>query len=118
MRKRLYWPALDLMALAVGLVLVFPLVYAVLGAFRSASEFAQYPPRLLRVDSGQIELTGMLDGSLDGFFCHLVEFNPARFIIADAKDVIQMPADGFPFPVRVCCKKHMRSRLGLFSDFA
>ena len=35
------------LALAIGLLLVFPMLYAFFGAFRSASEFAQYPPRLL-----------------------------------------------------------------------
>lgn len=47
MTKRLYSLARDLCAVIVGLILIFPLLYAFLGAFRTQSEFAQYPPRLL-----------------------------------------------------------------------
>ena len=36
--------ALQLAALALGLVIVFPILYGILGAFKSAAEFSAYPP--------------------------------------------------------------------------
>ena len=38
---------LDCFALLIALVLIFPLVYALFGAFRTGAEFAAFPPRLL-----------------------------------------------------------------------
>ena len=41
--------AVTLTSLALGLVLVFPIVYGVLGAFKTSAEFLAVPPRLLPV---------------------------------------------------------------------
>lgn len=46
-RKRLTGCALSLFALFLGLIVIFPLLYGVLGAFRSNAEFAAKPPALL-----------------------------------------------------------------------
>lgn len=41
--------AVTLISLALGLVLVFPIVYGMLGAFKTSAEFLAVPPRLLPV---------------------------------------------------------------------
>ena len=46
-RKRAAGAALSLLALAAGLMVIFPLVYGVFGAFKSEAEFSAYPPTLL-----------------------------------------------------------------------
>ena len=35
-----------------------------------------------------------------------MELNPAGGFIIQTQDMGQMPADGFPFPVRVSCQIH------------
>jgi sn-glycerol 3-phosphate transport system permease protein len=46
LRKGLADAAVAAAALAVGLVIVFPVLYGILGAFKSAAEFSSYPPTL------------------------------------------------------------------------
>lgn len=46
-RKRLSDISVSIVSLLVGLLIVFPVVYGILGAFKSEAEFASYPPTLL-----------------------------------------------------------------------
>ena len=45
----------QLTALCVGLILVFPLIYAVFGAFKTPAEFGAWPPSLLPDSFGNLE---------------------------------------------------------------
>lgn len=45
-KMRMLDALLSLLALGIGLLLVFPVLYALLGAFKSEAEFAAYPPAL------------------------------------------------------------------------
>ena len=47
MRKMAVSVLVNLLSISAGLILLFPLLYALLGAFKSAPEFAAWPPRLL-----------------------------------------------------------------------
>ena len=58
----------------------------------------------------------MLDGRLHGLFGHFVELNPACLGFIHAQHMIQMPADGFPFAVRVCREIDLGSVLGFLPD--
>ncbi|MBR4359186.1 MAG: carbohydrate ABC transporter permease [Clostridia bacterium] len=46
-KKRTVNAVMSLLALAAGLLVIFPLVYGVMGAFKSEAEFSAYPPTLL-----------------------------------------------------------------------
>ena len=45
----------QLTALCAGLILVFPLIYAVFGAFKTPAEFGAWPPSLLPDSFGNLE---------------------------------------------------------------
>ena len=47
MKKLIFAAARNILRLAVGLTLIFPILFALFGAFKDASEFAHFPPRLL-----------------------------------------------------------------------
>ena len=55
MRKVISFAVNRIVSIALGMVLIFPLIYAFLGAFRSAEEFAQYPPHLLPESFANLE---------------------------------------------------------------
>ena len=64
MKKTVSALLIHFLSIAAGIVLIFPLFYALLGAFKTASEFAAYPPRLLpenflNLDNFRRVLTGV-----------------------------------------------------------
>jgi sn-glycerol 3-phosphate transport system permease protein len=46
-RRKLFNVLTPIAAIAVGIVIVFPLVYGIFGAFKSPAEFSSYPPTVL-----------------------------------------------------------------------
>ena len=54
-KKRRNDALISLLALVVGLIIVFPVLYGILGAFKSEAEFAAYPPTLFPKSFGYTE---------------------------------------------------------------
>ena len=54
-KKRLSDALLSLLALCLGLAIIFPVLYGILGAFKSEAEFAAYPPTLFPQSFGHTE---------------------------------------------------------------
>lgn len=46
-RRKLFHVLTPIAAIAVGIVIVFPLIYGIFGAFKSPAEFSSYPPTVL-----------------------------------------------------------------------
>ncbi len=76
-------------------------------ADRIADEPIQHPARLLCVHQIHVDIPRLRNGTLDCCFCNLVKCNAAdRLFLVQIQRVQQMPADGFPFAVRVSCKEY------------
>ena len=54
-RQRLREAALDLLALLLGLLVMFPVIYGICGAFKTPQEFAAWPPRILPQSFANLE---------------------------------------------------------------
>ena len=61
----------------------------------------QNPPGLLGVHQVLVNLPGGGDALGDHLFGDLVEGHPAGLVIGELQQLLQMPGDGLPFPVRV-----------------
>ncbi len=72
----------------------------------------QHPSRLLGVHQIHVQLPGGGDGLVDHLFGDLVEGDPEGLVARQPQQLLQMPGDGLPLPVRVGGQK---DTLTLFS---
>ena len=66
-----------------------------------AHDAVQHPPGLLCVHQVLVDLPGMGDGVLHYLPGDLVEGDPEGLVLGYAQHGLEVPGDGFPFPVRV-----------------
>ena len=79
----------------------------------------QHTACLLGIYQIHINISGFCDGFFHSRFCDFIESDTADiFFFFQIECVKQMPADGFPFTVRVSCEIYFVSSLRIFTKFA
>ena len=64
-----------------------------------AHDAVEHSSSLLRVDTGEVDAAGMLDGVEDGVLCDFVENYAARIVGLESQDLVEVPCNGLSLAV-------------------